>query len=425
MFRVSWFAFFSVLFLLSTHTANAQMSPAGQRAFRNASTAMDNVQKTDLFDGKQLKPGARLDSCKSYLRSSGENLARAINSYKAIPENERKLPEVVALGRRIEEMRVYLLAMDAVVKSLEQTVKGADDQCRAFQKEVMDTPTRLTMGQLVGAMEHPGSMEIFRPEDVKQVLETASKVKAACEKPEYRDVGKTGCSWLKIGGNDQNPAAWCEAAGKAPELVKQAVLTFVKKDIERMSAALIPTPERFQSDEGYLTTPPFEKAVTFKNLMFDDAFKGRLVERYKPLFESAGIAGVTDDALYAPYIKALDALRAVVEKTADTWKLPPPKSGMYAVDMAQKQIVKWYQEEVKVVVAVKKAFMILDEWTIEKNALGVPLRRYRSGFVVFQVPGEKYCQVRSFTATEEYTGGGNYQKASGVRFGFPRFQKCP
>lgn len=415
---------FVVSILFSGRTM-AQMSPAGQRAYRNAVIAMDNVKKNpELFDGVQLTPNARLDRCASYLKSSFENLNRAIDAYKSIPPEDKKNQDVQKLALQMADMQKYLRAMAQQVIELEQKMKNADNQCRAFQNEAMSPPRRSVMVQLVTAMENPENFELYTPDDVKMYMAAAQEIKTICAKPEYRDVGKEGCSWLKIGGNRENPAAWCEASGKALDLIRQAVLRAIRKNIER-EASLLPTPEKLMQNDGFLGAPQFEGPITFKDrLVFGDFYRQRAREQFRELLSLLQIAEIPE-AFFEPYIKALDALRAAVEKTADNWKLPAPKPDTYGVSLARQQVVKWYQEQSKISAAVKKAFMSTDSWEIEKNELGVPLNRYQGGFVVLQVPGEKYCQVRSFTLREEYAGSGKYQKASGVRFGFPRFQKCP
>ncbi len=64
-------------------------------------------------------------------------------------------------------------------------------------------------------------------------------------------------------------------------------------------------------------------------------------------------------------------------------------------------------------------------WKIHRNSLGVILRRTLPGYVLFKLPADPFCQLRSYTLTESYAGGGTYQKAAGVRFGYIRFQACP
>ncbi len=67
--------------------------------------------------------------------------------------------------------------------------------------------------------------------------------------------------------------------------------------------------------------------------------------------------------------------------------------------------------------------MLYAQATIDKNALGVPTERYRTGAVLAKAPG-KWCEYREFTAHETYSGGGTYAPPR-FTFGAVRFQKCP
>ena len=65
-------------------------------------------------------------------------------------------------------------------------------------------------------------------------------------------------------------------------------------------------------------------------------------------------------------------------------------------------------------------------WSINKNELGVPLSRYRSGSMAFKLPGSKWCLERDFSWSETYSGGGKYEPPEMTRI-VPgtRFLACP
>lgn len=63
-------------------------------------------------------------------------------------------------------------------------------------------------------------------------------------------------------------------------------------------------------------------------------------------------------------------------------------------------------------------------WRIHRNALGVPDRRSAKGYVLFKLPEDPFCQLRSFTLVQQNIGGDSYQQAKGVRPGYVRFQSC-
>lgn len=65
-------------------------------------------------------------------------------------------------------------------------------------------------------------------------------------------------------------------------------------------------------------------------------------------------------------------------------------------------------------VAVPATWMDAGAWTVEQNALGVPLRRFRSGQVVYRVGADPWCLQRTFNWVEPHMGGGKYAKAPGA-----------
>lgn len=72
----------------------------------------------------------------------------------------------------------------------------------------------------------------------------------------------------------------------------------------------------------------------------------------------------------------------------------------------------------------EKGFLGRKTWKVHQNALGVPERRTKPGFVLVQPRGQTWCTLITYTVTEDYLGAGKYQKAAGVQFGSARFQKC-
>ena len=73
---------------------------------------------------------------------------------------------------------------------------------------------------------------------------------------------------------------------------------------------------------------------------------------------------------------------------------------------------------------VEDAFLSRAGWKIHKNALGVVLRRTLPGYALFKLDDDPYCQLRPYTLTEQYSGGGTFAQASGVSFGYVRYQRC-
>ncbi|MFQ5486302.1 MAG: hypothetical protein ACE5DO_13345, partial [Desulfobacterales bacterium] len=136
------------------------------------------------------------------------------------------------------------------------------------------------------------------------------------------------------------------------------------------------------------------------------------------LMAAAGVKNA-EDLLWSEQKKRVDDLRKEVEKTANRWVSPEEKADNYSTKLARKQIQKMHPDA-----KVYKAYLSRASYKIIKNSLGIPLRQTMPGYVLFKLKEDPYCQLRSYTLTEQYEGGGKYRKAAGVRFGYVRFQKC-
>ena len=55
---------------------------------------------------------------------------------------------------------------------------------------------------------------------------------------------------------------------------------------------------------------------------------------------------------------------------------------------------------------------------------GNPVKRTQEVYLLYQVPGDPYCQYRQFTVTEYPVGKRQFKPATGAAWGYPRFQRC-
>lgn len=409
--------------VLSSHAHAQQLSQRGQSLYRNAEISLRNVTKDpSLFDGTKLMPNARLDRCRNHVRSNKSNLGRAIGYFNKLPPEDRALPQVKGMEKKIREMTRYLDAMEAAVNNAQGSLKTADDACRQFEREIMSpVENRTTMGQLARALQDPGYVKYNRAERVTKAMEIVKAVQEVCAKPQYKDVGKVGCRWMKVGSRERDPSAWCEAASRGKELVQQAVKNFVQFSLKNAVRSIM-TPEELVQGKGWLR---YEAPITFNtHLHYSDVLKANYVRQFQPLLEAADLKDLDDANLWAAPTAAMDRLREAVLKAAPGWKLEPPKSCNYGCNLAKRQLPKWYKGVLGTPVRLKKTIMTTDTWHITKNRLGVPQYRSMHGYVIFQLPKEPFCQVRSYRLEEQYEGGGRYQRVTGVKFGHVRYQRC-
>ena len=286
--------------------------------------------------------------------------------------------------------------------------------CREFLDKAMLPQNHDPMTRLIRQQLH-GNQAIADAEQVQHHQQVAQQVLSVCHSLDYPTLTSQAC-YYAIGGPEKDPKNWCEAAKGANQLIAAAALGHAKRSIQVVGSSTIQTPEQFIKDEGWLH---FEGPVTFKEKLFFGAHgRETQMNNTKTLLAAAGVKDA-ETALWGEQKTMVDALRQEVEKTAGTWTTPEAKLQNYSSDLVKKQILTWHSNA-----SVRQAFISRESWKIHKNALGVILRRTMPGYVLFQLPDDPFCQLRSYTLTEQYVGAGKFQKAKGVRLGYVRFQKC-
>ena len=250
----------------------------------------------------------------------------------------------------------------------------------------------------------------------------------ACALPKFADVGVGGCQWLKIppGRAQWNPEEWCAVAPKWREILRVQVDAQIAKDLETWNNR----PLLATNLKGDQSLRFFSKAVpnqngwrdihSWKDLYFPKEWQKKYKAKYQQMYDDLELNEKVPDSLLAPVYKAFEDLRRDAETKGGRWELPKDEGRDYSVDLAKAQYANFTVKGKFI-----KAWLSRASWRIHKNALGVPLRRTKPGFVYYSVDGQALCQITDYTLTEPHLGGGNYEKATEVSWGYTRFQSCP
>lgn len=158
-----------------------------------------------------------------------------------------------------------------------------------------------------------------------------------------------------------------------------------------------------------------EDGPSYKLLLDRKKGKDELAARLKPAMESVGQSIGPDT--FKPLDEKLDAFAAEIDRLAPTWPFDATHHEAAIEAAAKKAFAGQYPGRSAV-----KTGMLFAQATIDKNALGVPTERYRTGAILAKGAG-KWCEYRQFTAHETYSGGGGYA-APRFTFGAMRLQKC-
>ena len=117
-------------------------------------------------------------------------------------------------------------------------------------------------------------------------------------------------------------------------------------------------------------------------------------------------------------IQALTALQAEIDRLAPRWTFPAGPHDARIEGSARAGVDNWHPGG-----SVLKTVMHTDPWKIQKNSLGIPLTRTRTGYVLYKRPSDSLCRQQSFTYTETFDGAG-YQQSNGVRLNYARYLAC-
>ncbi|MEK7723272.1 MAG: hypothetical protein AAB336_02900 [Acidobacteriota bacterium] len=113
--------------------------------------------------------------------------------------------------------------------------------------------------------------------------------------------------------------------------------------------------------------------------------------------------------------KALDSLAQSVAKKISLFK---PKNSFFAVrnpadeDWITRNLKKFKEPAT---FSILKIGFEGSVWLIEKNDLGIPLNRYKRGYIWAKVKDDDqpYCRLYAFYLQQNYTGGGGYGQPFG------------
>ncbi len=302
-----------------------------------------------------------------------------------------------------------------LVLGIPQLAGAAEDhrtQCKTFLDNAM-APLHLDPIQRLINQKHHGNSAIGSAEHALNHAEVAQKVAAVCGQVDLAAITAKPC-WFVLNRRDFDPAEWCDVASKPLPLIQAAVLNHAKLVVSVVGESNIQSVAEFQEREGWLT---FEGPATYQSrLHFADDAMGAVHDNIKELLGSVGLG---TEALWSEQKTRLDTLRAEVERTAEDWPLPDNAGDNYSTDLVRAQVEQMHPDA-----EIEEAYLGRSNWKIHKNALGITLRRTLPGYVLFKLPDDPYCQLRSYTLTEQHTSGGNFQEAKGVAIGYVRFQDC-
>lgn len=374
------------------------VSPATQRAVNNLSGAVANVQLLPELRKGPI-PADKMQTAKNLLRDLDSVLSRGQRAMEGIPAADQEDPNVVELSKKLEEFAAFSADLKKAIEGAATASAANDALFRAFREETK---------------EYAGLVSAFRNgahgglSNVKAAVVTLGKLDQLCKTkyPGITDDPKLSFA-LAI-----EPGTWCDIAARREEIANTSIKNAIAGSLTGVLAAIDEDTKKLAARQGLLG----ESDQPYQLLLDRAKGKAELSAKLKPAMEAIGQTMPAD--FFKPLDEKLDAFAAEIDRLAPTWGFEGTHRDPEREAGAKKAFVSLFKGRTPL-----KTGMLVAGASIDKNALGIPTERYRTGALLAKSSG-KWCEYRQFTAHETYSGGGSFAPAH-FTFGAMRLQKCP
>jgi hypothetical protein len=386
--------------LFTIAVATAALTASAQR--RASYRCDDSARELRGIVSSRASAEEDLKSTANRLARVNEVIAAARKNVPEIDEKDSSVSECIELVAKAEKIAAYLKGRQEKLERLQAFFdkhKDAEKTVKLifnlFQKNQQDKDL------INGA---PASV-------VKGWRDTLSTLDAACKTdwPDYE--GKL----VPIEPLDSNPSNWCYVASGTEKLMN-ILLKRKRWAVEGWGMPLMRIPELL---ERLPTKPEAGMDAWLAIMVVDDApYKSEFDKVVNAYLDELGYKST--GAFYEPIGEALTKLRAAIDEAAPKNKFVD--TGYHHASLearAAASLKKIFADATPVRSAMDAA-----GYTIEKNRLGIPLSRYRSGQILFKMPKTPHCLARTFNYVEEYAGGGTYAPSEVKVLGATRFTNC-
>lgn len=412
--------------LVASLLATASTSTAASHTAKNRCSDAVRIlrqQGSMPYKSQDVDP-LNVEGAKAHLTQVTESFERAKAQIKLIPQGEfdQKDPELAECWTTLRSWADYIMLVQLKMK--QATEKGSS-LAPFLEKTKPHTQAMLTLA----AVElSPGANVLGQtsPQEAKAMLEGLAEVEKECA-PMGPEVGNGPLDDSHgPGGNERRIAGvvfhdaftkrahnWCHVAKKRSELMSAAA-TNRGVQVEGFGNYTLLVAEAIKKTSA--AHPDLEAWIV--EMLADKAgFLKKREQAAKAWNTAAGVAS-TDTSEIASQLTELQ-----MKVDAAAAQLPAPKGTHHDAGLesdARAALKRLFADAVP-----KHVFMDEAGWTIEKNGLGVPLNRFRSGQLIFKRPAFKFCEQRTFSYNEVHQGGGSYAKGAVKILSAVRLVSCP
>ena len=380
------------------------------RILGNIDLALNNVAPDDKLINAPIAERDQ-QTAVNLLRDADSALSRAQSSLPRVSPEDQNDPDVVALKERVATLVIYRDKLAKNLAASKASGSALDAKYRAFREQAKPFADGLRLFP-----ESSGSAMSASTASAAQLT------KALAQLAQLDTLCTT--TYAGIVFNDRlafqlafDPIKVCATAANRQALATTLVTTGVENNLARWIKDVDSSRTTLASNDGFVAI----SGNVMNDLIFDrPKAKADMLALHQPLFVAIGATVPAD--LFSKLDAALDVLWAELDRLAPTYAFPSKTfSDAGAVNGAKKALTNMVKGA-----KVIRAAMLFPAWDIAKNGLDIPTERYRTGGILFKSSAKitRWCQYRSFTAHQTYTGGGRYASTSTYTFAGLRLQAC-
>ena len=419
---IAWVLFFSLGAGQVLAASRGHMNRCGD-ATRELRGATSQMYKDRAVDPKEVQGAI------AHINQHTDRYNRAQKMLDSAGPWDSSDPDLAECAGLLSSTKAYIAATQAKIKA----AQAAGEKQGPVMDAAKGEPQRRAFFMMAAIHTNPKAQpfENLKPAEAKTLVDSLGPVQAACDSampdaaktaPTLPQRGPGGGTEYRTGGTvlpgslTDRADWWCYLAAHRAELTLKALGNVVVTS-ERYGNHHIAFAEIIKAGSGWSGNA---EPWIFEVVRDDKPFLTGLKTAISAWYQAFGVA--IPEQPFPSLTDEIGQVRAAIVAAAERNRIEPGKNHDKALEAAAKSaLAKIYPK-----VATLATWMDEAGWTVEQNSLGVPLRRFRSGQMVYRVASDPWCQQRTFNWVETHMGGGKYQPpgAAGV-MGGSRAVKCP
>lgn len=429
--------------LIPKNVSVTPLDEKNQKLADRMKAALDTFKPVDSY--RMEVKVSELAAAKANMEETSSIVSTAKTCVKRMDHKARNHVKIKVLREKLKKVQDYYSAANSnfqtVKKAEEEKAKAQKDAERLARRKYTEASRRFfQVYKGIHRLTHwanfktpestknfKGSIGIYSESHITKAQDMAKQARTACSTPSYVAPDKetyqladalVADKYCTKDDNDCSKIAdICEMAkleNLNPALTNAYIRTLnesVAVQVKRVHERI----EKVRKGAGLMDGRDFMNTMRYLNggkwaananiAVFTNEIKR--VEGYFKLLN----AQMPEGGPYTTRNAANKLLGEEVLKQIKSWGRWP-KDGKFKEAHATKAVKKELDKLVKTI----KIGMREDSWNIKKNGLGITISRYKYGYLISKVKGNKYCQLTGFKYVEKYIGAAKFQKKGGVGY---------